>query len=93
MFRQFGETPADGKDFETFESFYTTMTEIVLSHVETLDKYTGDGLMSLFGAPTAFKANARSLLTLLNIETARRSALKIPLPSRAPTSGSESRFR
>ena len=69
------------------------MTEIVLSHVETLDKYTGGGLMSLFGAPTVFKANARSILTLLSIETARLSAGKISLPSRAPTSGSESRFR
>jgi adenylate cyclase len=38
--------------------YFTAMTEIIFSHSGTLDKYLGDGLMALFGAPHATPQDA-----------------------------------
>ena len=43
--------------------YFTAMTEIIFEHGGTLDKYIGDGMMALFGAPTATPDDARNALT------------------------------
>ncbi len=36
---------------EILNHFYQTMTRIIFKHLGTLDKFAGDGLLALFGAP------------------------------------------
>ncbi|MEO6051127.1 MAG: adenylate/guanylate cyclase domain-containing protein [Pyrinomonadaceae bacterium] len=40
--------------------YFSAMTEIIFAHGGTLDKYIGDGLMALFGAPTATPDDAKN---------------------------------
>ncbi len=43
--------------------YFTAMTEIIFEHGGTLDKYIGDGLMALFGAPATTSDDARNAVT------------------------------
>ncbi|MCK4377986.1 MAG: adenylate/guanylate cyclase domain-containing protein [Deltaproteobacteria bacterium] len=38
---------------EILNHFYQTMTRIIFKHLGTLDKFVGDGLLALFGAPVS----------------------------------------
>jgi adenylate cyclase len=43
--------------------YFSAMTDIIFAHGGTLDKYLGDGLMALFGAPTATPEDASNALS------------------------------
>jgi adenylate cyclase len=45
---------------EVLNEFFTRMTDVIFEHGGTLDKYLGDGLMALFGAPFALQNDAEA---------------------------------
>jgi adenylate cyclase len=46
------------KIVQLLNKYFTAMTEVIFEHGGTLDKYIGDELMALFGAPTATPEDA-----------------------------------
>jgi len=59
--------------------YFTAMTEIIFEHGGTLDKYIGDGLMALFGAPTATPDDAKNALNAAVAMQKRLVTLKAEL--------------
>src|SRR5215207_8338425 len=57
-FTRISEHAPPEKIVSLLNRFFSSMTEIIFAHGGTLDKYTGDGLMALFGAPTASAEDA-----------------------------------
>lgn len=45
---------------EVLNEFFARMTDVIFDHDGTLDKYLGDGLMALFGAPFALQNDAEA---------------------------------
>jgi adenylate cyclase len=61
-FTAFSETENPEKVVGLLNRFFSAMSEIIFAHGGTLDKYTGDGLMALFGAPHATPGDAKNAL-------------------------------
>ncbi|MGC1490070.1 MAG: adenylate/guanylate cyclase domain-containing protein, partial [Candidatus Acidiferrum sp.] len=45
---------------EVLNEFFARMTDVIFEHDGTLDKYLGDGLMALFGAPFSLQNDAEA---------------------------------
>lgn len=61
-FTAFSEHENPEKVVGLLNQYFTAMSEIIFEHGGTLDKYIGDGLMALFGAPTATPDDAKNAL-------------------------------
>ncbi len=61
-FTRISEHAAPEKIVGLLNRYFSAMTDIIFAHGGTLDKYLGDGLMALFGAPTATPEDASNAL-------------------------------
>lgn len=61
-FTAFAEKEKPEKVVGLLNRYFSAMSEIIFAHGGTLDKYIGDGLMALFGAPTATPDDAKNAL-------------------------------
>ncbi len=61
-FTTFSEKENPEKVVGLLNRYFTAMSEIIFAYGGTLDKYIGDGLMAIFGAPTATPEDAKNAL-------------------------------
>ena len=61
-FTAFSERENPEKVVGLLNRYFSRMSEIIFAHGGTLDKYIGDGLMAIFGAPNATPEDARNAL-------------------------------
>lgn len=61
-FTRISEHAPPEKIVNLLNRYFSAMTDIIFAHGGTLDKYLGDGLMALFGAPTATPEDAANAL-------------------------------
>jgi adenylate cyclase len=61
-FTRLSEHAKPEKVVQLLNKYFSAMTDIIFAHGGTLDKYLGDGLMALFGAPTATPEDSKNAL-------------------------------
>ncbi|MGI8554948.1 MAG: adenylate/guanylate cyclase domain-containing protein [Pyrinomonadaceae bacterium] len=61
-FTAFSENENPERVVGLLNRYFSVMSEIIFAHGGTLDKYIGDGLMAIFGAPQASPDDARNAL-------------------------------
>ena len=61
-FTRISEHAAPEKIVQLLNRYFSAMTDIIFAHGGTLDKYLGDGLMALFGAPTTTPKDAANAI-------------------------------
>ncbi len=62
-FTRISEHAAPEKIVQLLNRYFSAMTDIIFAHGGTLDKYLGDGIMVLFGAPTTTPKDAANALS------------------------------
>jgi adenylate cyclase len=62
-FTRISEHAAPEKIVGLLNRYFSAMTDIIFAHGGTLDKYLGDGLMALFGAPTVTPKDAANAMS------------------------------
>src|SRR5882724_1432138 len=62
-FTGISEHAAPEKIVQLLNRYFSAMTDIIFAHGGTLDKYLGDGLMALFGAPTVTPKDASNAIS------------------------------
>ena len=62
-FTRISEHASPEKIVQLLNRYFSAMTDIIFAHGGTLDKYLGDGLMALFGAPTTTPKDAANALS------------------------------
>jgi adenylate cyclase len=82
-FTAFSETEKPEKVVGLLNRYFSLMSEIIFAHGGTLDKYIGDGLMALFGAPQATPGDAKNALKSAVAMQKRLATLNLELESEA----------
>src|SRR5438132_2439983 len=62
-FTRISEHALPEKIVQLLNRYFSAMTDIIFAHGGTLDKYLGDGLMALFGAPTVTPKDAGNAMS------------------------------
>ena len=78
-FTSFSEHANPEKVVGLLNQYFSAMTEIIFEHGGTLDKYIGDELMALFGAPTATPDDARNAVKVAVAMQKRMAGLNAEL--------------